>query len=1018
MTRSILIFFTTTPLLICQVSTTVSISSSANPSLLGQPITLSSSVTPAQANGKVTFYDGATVLGVATVMNGIASRSTILPAGGVRKLNARFIADAGFASSRSSDLAQIVNVTPATTLLTTAGYQTASTINQHVAVADFNGDGHLDIVTNNYTILMGNGDGTFQPPLIYTSGSNSYRVVTGDFNGDGKPDFATARYDGNVGVWLNEGNGTFQPPVLYSISPIGGVPCDIVAADFNNDGITDIAAASRQGHGVSILLGVGDGSFRPVVTYLASSPQTGLAVADFNGDGNVDIVSVDSDDIDQVVTILLGAGDGTFQATESDYPALFPQFVTVADFNGDGNPDFVLINHGSDKLSVFLGNGDGTFSEPSALPLAPQSNGVLYDGLAVGDFDGDGKVDIAFTGSGAFVSVFMGLGDGTFRGAVNFPVGLTPAGSVIAAEFNGDGKTDLAVTTALTLQVLLGGAGSFPSVVTQSIPNAMGGVPYSKTLTATGGTTPYSWSLNAGTLPVPLGSSGTFSGTPATTASPGVYPFTVMVSGPDGPGFFSSQNLSLNLAAAFQITRPNVVSVVGVPYPYALTATGGTPPYKNWTVTAGSVPAGLTLDPTSGAFQGTPTTAGTFTFTVTVQDSAGLTSLPANVIMLVAVGPDLAITLSHSGHFTQGQISALYNITISNGGDLPTRGTVTVADILPTGLTANSIGGTGWTCVGPGGPCTRSDALAAGASYASLMLTVNVATNAAASVTNAATVSGGNELNTANDNVSDSTDIASITPSNVGIFRSGFYWLEDVNGDQQFTLPPDRAFAFGGIAGDISITGDWSGNGTTKVGIYRPSNGLFILDSNGDGVFDAGDTVYNLGVGTQAGDVPVVGDWNGSGTSKVGLFRQGFFWILDTNGNGIFEQGIDNTYAFGGVPDDVPVVGDWTGSGTTKIGLFRLGFYWILDANGNGQLDNINSVGGDQAFAFGGIAGDVPVVGDWNGDGTSKVGVFRQGFFWVLDANGNHTFDGTGPGQDLTFPFGGISGDVPVVGKW
>jgi hypothetical protein len=255
-------------------------------------------------------------------------------------------------------------------------------------------------------------------------------------------------------------------------------------------------------------------------------------------------------------------------------------------------------------------------------------------------------------------------------------------------------------------------------------------------------------------------------------------------------------------------------------------------------------------------------------------------------------------------------------------------------------------------------------------------------------------------------------------PSRVGIFRSGFYWLEDVDGNQQFNQPPDQAFAFGGVPGDIPITGDWNGDGRTKVGVYRPSNGLFILDTNGNQQFDVGDAVYNLGVGKQAGDRPVVGDWNGDGRTKVGLFRQGFFWILDYNGNGTFEQGIDKTYAFGGAAGDVPVVGDWTGSGTSKIGLFRMGFYWILDANGNGVLDNINGAGGDQAFAYGGIAGDVPLVGDWNGNGTSKVGVFRQGFLWVLDANGNHAFDGTGPGQDLAFAFGGISGDVPVVGKW
>jgi hypothetical protein len=254
--------------------------------------------------------------------------------------------------------------------------------------------------------------------------------------------------------------------------------------------------------------------------------------------------------------------------------------------------------------------------------------------------------------------------------------------------------------------------------------------------------------------------------------------------------------------------------------------------------------------------------------------------------------------------------------------------------------------------------------------------------------------------------------------SKPGIFRSGFYWLLDTDGNHTWSSPPDLGGAFGGIPGDVPITGDWSGNGYTKVGIYRPSNGLFLLDSNGNGVFDAGDATFNLGVGVQPGDIPVVGDWNGDGRTKVGLFRQGYLWILDTNGNGRFEQGVDQTFAFGGVPGDVPVVGDWNGSGTSKIGLFRLGFYWILDANGNGILDNINGSGGDQSFSFGGMAGDVPLVGDWNGSGTSKVGVFRQGFYWVLDGNGNHTFDGTGPGQDFAFPFGGIGGDVPVVGKW
>ena len=172
-----------------------------------------------------------------------------------------------------------------------------------------------------------------------------------------------------------------------------------------------------------------------------------------------------------------------------------------------------------------------------------------------------------------------------------------------------------------------------------------------------------------------------------------------------------------------------------------------------------------------------------------------------------------------------------------------------------------------------------------------------------------------------------------------GIFRGGFLWILDVDGNQRQNIPPDAVYAFGGIPGDIPITGDWNANGHTKIGIYRPSNGLWILDTNGDGVMDAGDAVFNLHIGTAAGDIPVVGDWNGDGRSKVGYFRQGFLWILDTNGNHVFEQGIDQVFAFGGIAGDVPVVGDWTGTGVSKIGVFRQGFLWVLDANGNGTDD-------------------------------------------------------------------------------
>ncbi|HME10715.1 MAG TPA: BACON domain-containing protein [Bryobacteraceae bacterium] len=249
--------------------------------------------------------------------------------------------------------------------------------------------------------------------------------------------------------------------------------------------------------------------------------------------------------------------------------------------------------------------------------------------------------------------------------------------------------------------------------------------------------------------------------------------------------------------------------------------------------------------------------------------------------------------------------------------------------------------------------------------------------------------------------------------SRVGIFRQGFLWILDANGNEQMDIPPDLVYAFGGIPGDIPITGDWNGDGHTKIGIYRPSNGLFILDTNGDGVLDAGDSVFNLHIGKSPGDIPVTGDWNGDGRTKVGYFRQGFLWILDTNGDGLFEQGSDQVFAFGGVAGDVPVVGDWTGTGASKIGVVRQGFLWVLDANGNGTFDGTGP-GEDLVFPFGGIPGDVPLTGDWNGNGITEVGIFRQGFLWVLDANGDRQMDA----GDYVFGYGGLPGDKPVVGKW
>jgi hypothetical protein len=218
---------------------------------------------------------------------------------------------------------------------------------------------------------------------------------------------------------------------------------------------------------------------------------------------------------------------------------------------------------------------------------------------------------------------------------------------------------------------------------------------------------------------------------------------------------------------------------------------------------------------------------------------------------------------------------------------------------------------------------------------------------------------------------------------------------------------------FGGAPGDIPVTGDWDGSGKTKLGIYRPQTGQWILDMNGNGSIDPGEDIYRFG--GMRGDIPVTGDWSGSGKSKMGIYRPSTGeWLLDFDGNGVFEPQRDKRYTYGGSDGDYPVVGDWTGSGQSKVGVFRAGHQWLLDLDGNGIFEP----GRDADFSFGGIAGDIPVAGDWNGNGRSKPGIFRQGFLWILDLNDNYGSNGGSHAADRAFGFGGLPGDKPVTGVW
>jgi hypothetical protein len=1011
--------------------TTVTLSASPNPALLGAAVTLSASVTPATATGRVTFYDGVNLLGTKPLASGAASMSTVLLTAGSHKLKVFYGGDGTNAAATSNVVTQAVNAQFSASFSIRSPLSTPATA--LLAVGDFDGDGKADILIRNGTTLsVLLGAVNFQVPSFSTtvSGVTPIAAAVGDFNGDGKPDIAIANSTGsNVSILLGNGDGTFQSPANFAVpNSLAG----IAVGDFNGDGKADIVTADPVS-GVNILLGKGDGTFQAAVPYFtntqAGSVQaTFVLVGDFNGDGRADLAAINSGSSN--LGILLGKGDGTFQPPSITATPSQALTLAIGDFNGDGKADLVTNN-----ANVLLGKGDGTFQAPVTYTL-----GSTPASVAVGDVNGDGKTDLVF--SDGLVSVLLGNGDGTFQTTpATYAVG-TGASSVLVGEFNGDGRTDLAVASGNSISFLLGTTINVtPTMGTPQSTTVMTAFPTPLQVVVRDGPNPVSGVTVTFTAPSGAPSDASPGGSPTATLSNGGTATTdfnglasVTATANSLGGKYTVTATALGVSAAFSLTNltgaassltisPTLPqsALLGAAFPKSLQVTIKDPsglPVSGVTVsfTAPATGASAVLSAGSAVTNGNGVASVTATANNTagsylVSVSAGGLSANFSMINLQSAtvtlatssnpsnfGAQLTLTTTVSNPSGTGRVTFFDGVSQLATKPVSVSGIASISTIvLPAGthkLTAyyrddiNSV-------VGTSSILTQTVRAAAGGAFV---------TQAPLSLRAAVPSAVVGDFN--GDSIVDFAFPAFVNASAAVTVMQG-------KGDGTFGVQTN--YPIGAASPSYIAAGDFNGDGNTDLAVatFTPGAGsqgianVAVLLGNGDGTFR---TAVNYAAGsTQPAGPLAVGDFNGDGKADIVISTSTGVNLLLGNGDGTFAAPIAYS-ALGGAL----VVADFNGDGKPDLALANTSILGvsspvILLGNGDGtaQTPIGLSLGVNASVAY-------LIAGDFNGDGRQDlaVGGYVSGTgaptTWILLGNGDGTFQ---PAVSYALGAATVSGD-------